>query len=186
MRTTSSRSWRPCKSCAVPSGPARSRGLAREYLGQAPMEIRVLRGAEVRQLLPMAECIESDAADHDRRLGRTGGIAAALDLANARRSRHDGHDARVSRRPGVFRRQAREPDSAQPAAAIFLASRLGAAVRGRSRPAGRAARCRGDHRDSHRRRERACHPVCWRGEDAGDLGAAWAPASRRAAISRRC
>src|SRR5258708_6820030 len=55
MTTTSSPSSRQCKSCAIPSGPVRNLGRLR----QAPnMDIRVLRGAEVRQLLPMAECID--------------------------------------------------------------------------------------------------------------------------------
>src|SRR5258708_24990152 len=55
MTTTSSPSSRQCKSCAIPSGPVRNLGILR----QAPnMDIRVLRGAEVRQLLPMAECID--------------------------------------------------------------------------------------------------------------------------------
>ena len=61
---------------------------------QAPrrnsMEIRVLRGAEVRQLLPMAECIDLMQRTMIAVAGGAGGAAAALDPGDAGRSRHDG------------------------------------------------------------------------------------------------
>ena len=118
------------------------------------MEIRVLRGAEVRQLSADGGMRRPHAPNHDRRVGAARGPAAALNHGHAGRSGHVGQHAGLSRRSGMFRSQAREPDPAQQTAAILVASGSGAAVRGRARLSGRPVGRRRNHRDPHRRRQR--------------------------------
>ena len=87
--------------------------------------------------------------------------------------------------PECFRRQAGEPDSAQQAAAVFLAFGARAAVRGRARPSRGVARRGRDHRDTHRGRERLGDAAAGaaRGRRSRRFSAR---ASRREVIWRRC